>query len=101
MVTTFFNLNKINMEFLLIIFLLIIIVLLFTTYNLLKKNEKCEDIINSYENYMNNLSNTIEFMDTKIKEIDVKGSFESDDEIGFFFKNIKTLQQQLNDFKTK
>ena len=84
-----------------ILLFIIIIVLCFTTYNLLKKNEKCEDVIMSYENYMSNLSNTIEFVDKKIKEIDTKGSFESDDEVGFFFKQMKILQQQLNDFKIK
>lgn len=84
-----------------ILLFIIIIVLCFTTYNLLKKNEKCEDVIMSYENYMSNLSNTIEFSDKKMKEIDAKGSFESDDEVGFFFKQMKILQQQLNDFKIK
>ena len=42
-----------------IILLILVVVLGFTTLNLLKKNEKCEDVIKSYENYMTNLSNTI------------------------------------------
>jgi len=84
-----------------IILSLIVVVLGFTTYNLLKKNEKCEDIIKSYEEYMINLSTTLNFSDKKIKEIDVNGTFESDDEIGFFFKQIKFLQEQLNNFKIK
>ncbi len=75
------------------------IILSYTSYNLLKKNEKCEDIIKSYENYMINLSNTIDFSDKKIKEVDRKGSFESDDEVGFFFQQLKYLQEQLNNFK--
>ena len=79
----------------------IIIILLYTNYNLLKKNEKCEDIIKSYENYMINLSNTIDFSENKLKEIDSKGSFTGDDEVGFFFQQIKYLQQQLNNFKIK
>jgi hypothetical protein len=74
---------------------------MFTNYNLLKKNEKCEDIIKSYETYMVNFSNIINFSDKKIKEIDARGAFESDDEIGFFFKQIKFLQDQLNGFKIK
>jgi len=78
-----------------------LIILLYTNYNLLKKNEKCEDIIKSYENYMINLSNTIDFSESKIKEIDSKGTFTSDDEVGFFFQQIKYLQQQLNNFKIK
>ena len=71
-----------------IILSLIIVVLSFTTYNLLKKNEKCEDVIKSYENYMINLSTTIEFSNKKRKEVDSKGTFDSDDEVGFFFQKI-------------
>ena len=79
----------------------LVVILGYTNYNLLKKNEKCEDIIKSYENYMINLSNTIDFSDKKIKEIDRKGTFDSDDEIGFFFQQLKYLQEQLNSFKIK
>jgi hypothetical protein len=82
-----------------IILSVLVIILSYTSYNLLKKNEKCEDIIKSYENYMINLSNTIDFSDKKIKEVDRKGSFESDDEVGFFFQQLKYLQEQLNNFK--
>ena len=84
-----------------IILLVLVVILGFTTFNLLKKNEKCEDVIKSYENYMINLSNTIEFSDKKLKEIDSKGTFEGDDEVGFFFKQLLYLQEQLNNFKVK
>ena len=86
---------------LIIILSILLLVLIYTNYNLLRKNEKCEDIIKSYEEYMINFSNIINFSDKKIKEIDAKGTFESDDEIGFFFKQIKFLQEQLNGFKIK
>ena len=79
----------------------IVVILVYTNYNLLRKNEQCEDIIKSYENYMINLSNTIEFSNKKLKEVDRKGSFESDDEVGFFFKQLLYLQEQLNNFKVK
>jgi hypothetical protein len=82
-----------------VILSLLIILFGYCIYNLLKKNEKCEDIINSYEHYMKNLSNTIEFSDRKLKEVDAKGSFASDDEVGFFFKTLQYLQDQLNNFK--
>jgi hypothetical protein len=84
-----------------IILSLIIVILIFTTYNLLKKNEKCEDVIKSYEKYMINLSTAIELSDAKLKEIDSKGTFEGDDEVGFFFKTLQFIQEQLNDFKVK
>jgi len=96
-VMTFFIFNF--MILIIIILSVFVVVLGFTTLNLLKKNEKCEDVIRSYESYMINLSNTIEFSDKKLKEIDSKGSFEGDDEVGFFFKQLLYLQEQLNNFK--
>jgi len=77
----------------------LVILLSYTNYNLLKKNEKCEDIIITYERYMVNLSNTIKDSDKRLKEVDRKGSFESDDEVGFFFITLKEIQDQLNNFK--
>ena len=85
-----------------IILLSILVVTLgFTTYNLLKKNEKQEDILASYLTYLNKISDIIEASDKKIHEVDSKGSFESDDEVGFFFTNIKMIQDVLNQFKIK
>ena len=79
----------------------LVVILGFTTYNLLKKNEKQEDILASYLTYLNKISDIIEASDKKIREVDVKGSFESDDEVGFFFTNIKMIQDVLNQFKIK
>ena len=73
----------------------------FTTINLLRKNEKQEDILVGYLQYLDKLSQIIEFTDKKLKEIDHKGSFEADDEIGFFFEEIKNIQNILNEFKVK
>lgn len=84
-----------------IILSLLVITLSYVSYNLLRKNEACEDIIKLYEKHMIDVSNTIAFSDRKIKEIDAKGSFEGDDEVGFFFKTLKFLQDELNNFKVK
>ena len=85
-----------------VIALLILVVILgYTTFNLLRKNEKQEDILASYMTYLNKISDIIEESDKKIHEVDVKGTFESDDEIGFFFTNIKMIQDVLNQFKVK
>jgi hypothetical protein len=80
---------------------MLVVILSYTTYNLLKKTESQEDIIEFYKNYMENISNVIDFSDKKLKEIDTKETFKSDDEIGFFFDQVKYLQNQLNDFKLK
>jgi hypothetical protein len=80
---------------------LLVVILGFTTFNLLRKNEAQEDILASYMTYLNKISDIIEVSNKKIKEIDSRGSFESDDEIGWFFKNIKMIQEVLNQFNVK
>ena len=79
----------------------IVVILGFTTFNLLRKNEKQEDILAEYLNYLDQLSKTIEISDKKLKEIDRAGTFKSDDEVGYFFKSIQDIQDILNDFKLK
>jgi hypothetical protein len=80
---------------------LMVVILGFTTFNLLKKNERQEDILAGYMEYLSKISGIIELSDKKLKEIDHKGSFESDDEIGFFFQSVKQLQEVLNAFQIK
>ena len=65
------------------------LVLGFTTFNLLRKNEKAEDIVVGYLEYLDKMSRVIEVADAKLKKVDAKGAFASDDEIGFFFKQVK------------
>ena len=58
--------------------------------------------INTYENIILNISNTVESIKLQLKVIDNKGTFESDDEIGFFFQEIKQLGNELeNLFETE
>jgi|TARA_R100000030_G_scaffold81849_1_gene64581 hypothetical protein len=52
--------------------------------------------INNYENIILNISNTVESIKLQLKTIDDKGTFESDDEVGFFFTEIKQLGNELN-----
>jgi len=78
----------------------LVIILGYTTFNLLKKNEKAEDIITNYENYINKFSDVLTKSEQKLKEVDARGAFSSDDEIGFFFRTVQLLQDQLNQFRT-
>jgi hypothetical protein len=79
----------------------LVVILGFTTFNLLRKNEKQEDILAEYLNYLDTLSKVIETSDKKLKEIDRAGTFKSDDEVGQFFDSIQKIQDILNDFKLK
>jgi len=78
----------------------VVVVLGYTTINLLIKNEKAEDIIVSQRGFIENFQSSIEEADKKLKELDTRGSFSSDDEIGWFFNEIKKLQNVLSRFKT-
>ena len=52
--------------------------------------------INQYEGFIIELQNVIKFATTKMKQVDAKGHYESDDETGFFFQQLKELQELLN-----
>ena len=87
---------------------LLVVVLGFTTFNLLRKVEQGEDelkrrqdAIISYQEYINGLGSTVEFMNKRIKEIDAKGTFNSDDEVGFFFERLKMLNDMLRPYDVK
>jgi hypothetical protein len=76
-------------------------VLGYTTWNLLVKNEKLEDTVVSYDEYFLELNNAISEADKRLKKIDERGLFKSDDEIGWFFTSVKEIQNSLNIFKLK
>jgi hypothetical protein len=87
---------------------ILVVVLGFTTFNLLRKVEQGEDelkrrqdAIISYQEYINGLGSTVEFMNKRIKEIDAKGTFNSDDEVGFFFERLKMLNDMLRPYDVK
>lgn len=84
-----------------IILSIVVVVLGYTTYNLLRKIEKQEDILSGYLDYLDKLSRVIEVSDEKLKAVDARGTFSSDDEVGFFFQQIKGLQEILNEFILK
>ena len=58
--------------------------------------------INVYENIILNINNTVESIKLQLKVIDDKGTFESDDEVGFFFEEVKQLGKDLDNlFETE
>ena len=77
-----------------IILTILTTILSFALFNLLKKNEALEDFITKQ-------SEAINYCDQRLKEIDDKDVFYSDDKIGWFFDEIKKLQEALNEFTLK
>ena len=52
--------------------------------------------INNYENLIIEFQQIIQFSTEKMKQVDTRGHYESDDETGFFFEQLKELQELLN-----
>ena len=52
--------------------------------------------INQYEEFIIRISQIVEFTTLKMKQVDASGHYESDDETGFFFEQLKELQLNLN-----
>ena len=52
--------------------------------------------INEYENILIQFQQIVEFSTTKMKEVDNSGHYESDDETGFFFQQLKDIQLLLD-----
>ena len=82
-----------------VILALVVVILGYTTINLLFKNEKAEDIIVSQQKYISSISEIIKNSEKKLIEIDEKETFKSDDEIGWFFNEIKKIQNILSQYK--
>jgi hypothetical protein len=79
----------------------LVVVLGFTTLNLMKKQEKSEDILMGYLNYLDGISRVIEISEKKLKEVDRAGIFEKDDDVGVIFKSILEIQNILNEFNLR
>ena len=72
-----------------IILTIVIITSFFVIRNLIKQAEKLEDIQTEYENFLTKQSEAINSCNVRLKEIDDRGIFKSDDEIGWFWDEIK------------
>tara|TARA_B100000902_G_C26747117_1_gene639034 strand:+ start:321 stop:575 length:255 start_codon:yes stop_codon:yes gene_type:complete len=77
------------MIYFLILFILLTLVEGYVIFNLTRKTERLESWIEEYAQRV---------VDTQqvLKEIDQKGNFEADDEVGVIFQSIKETIDELN-----
>ena len=71
-------------------FVILTIALSYAVYNLLIKQEQLEEWVEDYINRINEVN-------TKIRQIDYKGYFEVDDEVGQVFEQLKEEVQSLEE----
>jgi hypothetical protein len=74
------------------------ILLLIRGINLVKQNEQIRDVIGIYEDRQLETEQRLESMLQTMREIDIKGSFEADDEVGAVFSELKeTIETYKNE----
>jgi hypothetical protein len=71
-----------------VILSILTLVLGYTTYNLLRKNEAVEDVVQEQEALISDIAAKIDSSMSVMKDIDTRGAFESDDETGIIFKQL-------------
>lgn len=86
------------MVWFIVILSVLTLILGYTTYNLLRKNEALEDVIEEQEVVIALTADRIDSSMKRMKEIDRIGSFEADDETGFIFKNMYEIISELENY---
>ena len=79
-----------------VILSILVIVLLVAVRNLLIKVEKYEDVTVDQTDYLQKISNIIRDSQKHLQNLDEKGVFKADDEVGYFFEQMKNVQKELN-----
>ena len=86
------------MSMILTVVILSVLTLVFgyTTYNLLRKNERLEDDLNESDKFIVSIFDNLDKAYERLQTVDRLGSFEADDESGFIFDRIKTILEDIN-----
>jgi hypothetical protein len=78
--------------------IIIIILNIWLLRSLYLKSKKLENIVQTQNKYLEHMYETIKYTENRIKIIDQNGIFQGDDEVGFFFKAIKEVQENLSEY---
>ena len=81
------------LEISLVLMVFLFIASCYVIWNLTTKQEMLEDWIEDF-------IQSVEKINFDLKQVDYKGSFEADDEVGTIFEQIKEIIKQLDKFKT-
>lgn len=74
------------------------ILLILRGINFVKQNEQLRDVISAYDDRQSRTEEKLEAMLQQMRDIDIRGSFESDDEVGAVFSELKeTIETYKNE----
>jgi hypothetical protein len=65
---------------------------------LIRRNAALEKAVVEQRQYIDAISIIVANSDAKLRELDIQGAFEADDEVGTFFNNLKEIQTIISDF---
>ena len=71
---------------------------IFGGYLLIRRNTALEKAVVEQRQFIDAIGIIIANSDAKLKELDIQGAFEADDEVGTFFNNLKDIQNIISDF---
>ena len=67
---------------------------------LVRRNNALESAVARQQEYINAISIIVANSDDKLKELDIQGAFEADDEVGTLFNNLREIQNILSEFNS-
>ena len=67
---------------------------------LIRRNAALEKAVIEQRQYVDAISIIVANSDSKLRELDIQGAFEADDEVGTFFNNLKEIQTIISDFNS-
>jgi hypothetical protein len=76
-------------------------IILIGVFLLVRRNSALEKAVKEQQQYLDAISIIIANSDAKLKELDIMGAFQADDEVGNFFTNLKEIQDILNEFNNR
>ena len=86
----------ISLQIIIGVLVVILLIFIYILRNLLKKVEKYEDVVRDQVQYLQNISNAVGEGQKHLEKLDERGVFQSDDEVGYFFEQMKYVQDELN-----
>ena len=78
------------------VLVVVLVILSYIIRNLMVKVEKYEDVTIDQTKYLQNISNLIIESNKHLNTLDERGVFQSDDEVGLFFQQLKLIQEELD-----
>jgi hypothetical protein len=68
---------------------------------LIRRNNILEKAVVDQQQYIDAISILIADSDARLRELDTMGAFETDDEVGTFFKNLREIQTTISQFNNR